>query len=110
IEQDRVLIGKKSFSRDRHSVVLTLPHPENPDRSLTWVSIHSDKAVPGLARKLPHYGKYGYLVFEGDEPVNVARGLWPSNPQGLVHRFDSGPLPLPETVPLVDYRPGDPLE
>ena len=110
IEQDRVLIGEKSFSRDRHSVVLTLPHPENPDRSLTWVSIHSDKAVPGLARKLPHYGKYGYLVFEGDEPVNVAKGLWPSNPQGLVHRFDSGPLPLPETVPLVDYRPGDPLE
>jgi hypothetical protein len=33
-------------------------------------------ALPGLARKLPHYGKYGYLGFEGPEPTNVAKGEW----------------------------------
>ena len=28
-------------------------------------------------RKLPHYGKYSYLVFEGDEPTNIIKGQWP---------------------------------
>jgi aminopeptidase N len=33
--------------------------------------------VAGLARKLPHYHKYSYLAFDGDEPVNVDKGRWP---------------------------------
>ncbi|MFQ5585929.1 MAG: M20/M25/M40 family metallo-hydrolase, partial [Thermodesulfobacteriota bacterium] len=35
-------------------------------------------AIPGLARKLPHYGKYSYLAFEGSEPSNVLKGRWPT--------------------------------
>ena len=34
------------------------------------------RRLPGLGRKLPHYGKYSYLGFEGDEPVNVLKGQW----------------------------------
>jgi aminopeptidase N len=33
-------------------------------------------ALPGLGRKLPHYGKYSYLGFEGDEPTNDLKGQW----------------------------------
>ena len=41
--------------------------------------IASDKAeaLKGLGRKLPHYHKYSYLGFEGDEPENIAKGRWP---------------------------------
>jgi hypothetical protein len=48
------------------------------DRMLAWVLAATDTpaALPGLGRKLPHYRKYGYLVFEGEEPVNVAKGEW----------------------------------
>ena len=35
--------------------------------------------MPGLGRKLPHYTKYSYLVFEGDGPANIAKGQWPVN-------------------------------
>ena len=34
-------------------------------------------ALAGLARKLPHYGKYSYVAFKGDEPTNDAKGQWP---------------------------------
>ena len=33
--------------------------------------------MPGLGRKLPHYGRYSYLAFTGDEPVNTLKGQWP---------------------------------
>jgi membrane-associated protease RseP (regulator of RpoE activity) len=29
-----------------------------------------------VARKLPHYGRYSFLGFEGDEPVNTIKGEW----------------------------------
>ncbi len=110
VNQSDLLINGRSFSRADHSVVLTVPHPHNPGRSLTWVILHSQKAVKGLARKLPHYGKYGYLVFEGEDPTNVEKGLWPANREGLLYQPVKGPLPLPRPTPLVNYRPGDPLE
>jgi acetylornithine deacetylase/succinyl-diaminopimelate desuccinylase-like protein len=34
-------------------------------------------AIADLARKLPHYRKYSYLVFEGDELNNINKGQWP---------------------------------
>ena len=30
-----------------------------------------------LARKVPHYGKYTHLLFEGAEATNVLKGQWP---------------------------------
>ena len=40
-------------------------------------------AGPGLGRKLPHYGKYSYLGFEGEEPTNVIKGQWPASDSPL---------------------------
>ncbi len=110
LTQNKITLDGKHYSLDEHSVVLTLPHPESPARSITWVMLHSADATKGLARKLPHYGKYGYLVFKGTAPTNVAKGIWSANPAGRLHRFADGPLPLPRQKPLVDFRPGDPLQ
>jgi hypothetical protein len=44
---------------------------------IAFVAADHAAQVPGLARKLPHYHKYSYLAFEGDEPVNVDKGRWP---------------------------------
>ncbi len=57
-----------------HSFVTTIRHPKNPERALGWIAVEPDAAFPGMGRKLPHYGKYSYLGFEGDEPVNVIKG------------------------------------
>ncbi|MBT5738407.1 MAG: M20/M25/M40 family metallo-hydrolase [Planctomycetes bacterium] len=44
--------------------------------TMGWIRCYREAAIPGLARKLPHYGKYSYLLFEGDEPTNVGKGEW----------------------------------
>ncbi|MGD2020403.1 MAG: M1 family aminopeptidase [Thiohalocapsa sp.] len=52
-------------------------------RPLGWVAAATPSAVPGLARKLPHYGKYGYLTFTGDAPENQLKGQWPPGDSAL---------------------------
>ncbi|WP_456406682.1 M20/M25/M40 family metallo-hydrolase, partial [Caldithrix abyssi] len=49
----------------------------NRQAALVWLRIGNPQAVKGLARKLPHYGKYSYLAFSGAEPTNIAKGQWP---------------------------------
>jgi aminopeptidase N len=59
------------------SLVAVARHPHRPDSVVTYVSASSEAAANALARKLPHYGKYSWLVFAGDEATNEAKGEWP---------------------------------
>ena len=77
INADAVRFGDADLQRAAHAVVVTARHPLNPQLSLAWIATDNPAALPGLGRKLPHYGKYSYLGFTGDEPVNVAKGQWP---------------------------------
>jgi hypothetical protein len=52
-----------------------------------WVAAGDAAALPGLARKLPHYGKYSYLTFEGEAPDNRAKGQWPAGDSSLSVRL-----------------------
>ena len=76
MNKDRVQIGMEKYPRADYSVVISARHPANSDLALVWVAAQNEAALPGLGRKLPHYGKYSYLVFQGDEPVNRAKGQW----------------------------------
>ena len=51
--------------------------------AIGWLVVEPLEAVPGMGRKLPHYGKYSYLAFEGDEPSNVVKGQWPTGDSPL---------------------------
>lgn len=68
--------GQETAKKD-HTFVFTAPLPKNRDFALALIASDAAGALPGLGRKLPHYGKYSYLVFEGREPVNTAKGRWP---------------------------------
>jgi hypothetical protein len=72
-----VTIAGTPLDRDGHAVVVMARHPANPDQALGWLAADRAEALPGLGRKLPHYGRYSYLAFTGDEPVNVLKGQWP---------------------------------
>ena len=50
------------------------------------VSADNSAALEGLLRPLPHYRRYGYVVFDG--PRAGLRGVWPSTGSALDHRFD----------------------
>jgi hypothetical protein len=65
------------LARKQHAIVLAAHRAGKPDHAVGWVTCDRLDALPGLARKLPHYGKFGYLGFEGAEPTNVLKGEWP---------------------------------
>ena len=73
-----------------HSIVVVRRHPANPAKAIAWIAVDPLSAAPGLARKLPHYGKYSYLGFEGEEPANKARGEWSASDSPL--RVDLRPI------------------
>ena len=63
---------------DNRSTVLVGRHPDNPELALGWIHIEDMVAMPGMIEKLPHYGKYSYLSFLGEEPTNDLSGIWSS--------------------------------
>ncbi len=92
------------------STVLTAAHPQNAELTLGWIHADSLAAMPGLTEKLPHYGKYSYLSFIGNEPSNDVKGQWESPESPLLWRrpalADALTLaPLPELPPLAVLPP-----
>lgn len=87
-----------------HTFAFVTRHPGDPGKAVGWLFGEPLAALPGLGRKLPHYGKYSYVGFDGTEPVNVLKGQWPESDSPL--RADLRPAakrgaPLPALAPEV---------
>ncbi|HET8701431.1 MAG TPA: M1 family peptidase, partial [Nitrococcus sp.] len=67
-----VLNGKR-YQAATASVVLTASHDA---RVLGWIGASSAAAVQRLIGKLPHYSRYSYLVFAGEQAAIEAKGEW----------------------------------
>ena len=74
---DTVRIAGTTLTAQTHSLAVLGRQPNAPDRALGWLAADSAAALPGLGRKLPHYGRYSYLGFTGTEPDNILKGQWP---------------------------------
>ncbi len=105
VGEESVTIEGKRFPWKDHSFVFTLKRPGKRAGSVTWIVAAHGASVPGLIRKLPHYGKYGYLVFKGDAPDNQLKGRWPPQSAGLGKTFHAGDYTLPASAPLVAKGP-----
>ena len=70
-------INQIDIPRKNHAVVFAARLSPSSGHALLFIASSPTGALPGLGRKLPHYHKYGYLAFEGQEPANTAKGLWP---------------------------------
>ena len=98
------LAGSEIAYTSRASV-LTGRHPVDPELALGWIHIDDMIAMPGMIEKLPHYGKYSYLSFVGEEPTNDVSGIWTSsdsplqwvNPE-LTRPIQWESLPIPESI------------
>jgi hypothetical protein len=108
---ERWTFAGESLALAGHTGVVVVRHPANPARAVGWITVDPRAAYAGLARKLPHYGRYSYLGFEGDEPVNTIKGEWaPLDSPGRIdlRSAATGPLPalaLPARKALVDLPP-----
>jgi hypothetical protein len=89
------------------SLVAVARHPHNPESVVIYVSASSEAAANALARKLPHYGKYSWLVFAGDEATNEATGEWPVGDTPLARNLtpEGRPINLAPRKALAEVRP-----
>jgi hypothetical protein len=92
------------------TAVIVMPSARDPEQAWVLVSASDPVQLAPLARKLPHYRKYGYLAFRGPEATNVAKAEWRVTVSPLARllggaRFDPpGTAPNPMAVP-----PAEPL-
>ncbi len=73
---DTIVAAGQAIPLEEHSAVLVRRHPANPAKAIGWITVDPLAAFPGMSTKLPHYGKYSYLGFAGDEPANTVKGEW----------------------------------
>ena len=71
-----LILAGHLFLKGDNSAALVQNRGAHP---IGWVVAGGPDALPGLARKLPHYGKYSYLAFTGQEPTNRLKGQWAAN-------------------------------
>lgn len=93
IDHDNITIADNRLERKTHAVVAAVRNPRNPAQTWIWVAADNPAAHAGLARKLPHYRKYSYLAFTGDEPTNMLKGQWRTSNSPLVAALADGPPP-----------------
>ncbi len=104
LNKDGAEVENERFSRSEHSIVLTVPAASPKAPAIAWLGAHGPQAVPGLARKLPHYGKYGWLVFNGQAPDNLRKEQWPvhSSPLSVALAEKTAVTPLAPATALTD--------
>jgi aminopeptidase N len=74
---------------DANAVFGVFDHPYSPGRfAAVFLSTDPANSVT-VARKIPHYGRYGYLAFS--ETSNRAKGVWPVTASPLIARWASDP-------------------
>jgi len=79
---DGLVLPEGSYSRDGHAIALSLTDGARDNAPLGWLA-GAPEQLPRLGQKLPHYGKYGYVVFAGDTVNNVLKGGWSAGPSPL---------------------------
>jgi len=107
LTRETVHLEGTPLTREQHTVVLTMRHPGNPQQTLAWVGTQNVAALPGLGRKLPHYGTYSFLGFTGDELVNMVKGQWPvlASPMSVLLAPAMGNSPQETVAKLTRRRP-----
>ena len=113
LDGQTLTVDRETMPLARHVGVIVRRHPANLEKAVGFIFADGLGALPGLGRKLPHYGKYSYLGFEGDEPVNVLKGQWTPSDSPL--RVDLRPsaerktavaaLALPPRAALAELPP-----
>jgi hypothetical protein len=101
MQQQTLEIENRKITIEENSFVLTA----RGSATRGWLHSHSLAAFAGLERKLPHYRKYSYLAFSGDNPDNILKGQWPLSKSSLtIHLDKTAPAINPkEHRPLSEY-------
>ncbi len=87
---DHIIFNNKKYLKKGNSFVFTIYEKKDINFQKIFIAFDNEKAIDGLVRKLPHYGKYSYLAFKGGKPTNIAKGQWEVLNSPLVTTFMKG--------------------
>lgn len=95
----------KEYDDSRHALVLTARIGQLP---AAWLAVPDAAMLGMLARKLPHYAKYSYAAFAGNDLNNIGKGMWPvgNSPLARAVQQEQGEAVL---VPRARLAPRDSL-
>ncbi len=77
-------LGGKKLSRETDALAISAQIGKTP---VAWLAVSNANNLPALARKLPHYAKYGYVAFNSEVVVstptqaNAPERSWPDFPR-----------------------------
>lgn len=76
---------KDQVEIDNAGSAVVYNHPSNDEYGVMVIGGNSKSDILSIVRKIPHYGKYSYLLFHGE--TNVARGIWEIESSPLIYNF-----------------------
>jgi aminopeptidase N len=91
--------GTDSYERKTACLVMAARNAGDAGTSIGFIGCDNPEAMAALGRKIPHYGKYGFLVFTGDEAVNLRKDEWRVHSSPLSVVFDSRRARFPPELP-----------
>jgi hypothetical protein len=83
LSPNRFTVENVTYDNPEDALFLVLPHPRDEGRVVALFLPFSEGAALSAARKVPHYGKYSYLVFRNG--ANQSKGTWPVSLSPLIH-------------------------
>jgi hypothetical protein len=85
LEKDRFALDCRIYEEPSDAFFGVFRHPAREDRVLAVFHPLSMKEAAVVARKVPHYGRYSYLIFH--DGVNLEKGFWPVENSPVVHEW-----------------------
>ena len=102
----QVQIGQERTDKRNHAFawVTRVDGANNTTYPRALITADLATALPGLGRKIPHYHKYSYLAFIGQEPKNRLKGRWPvtESPMTTLFQKDAERAQLSASIALID--------
>lgn len=84
-DEKKLVIGPSSYDRSNHGFLVLFDHPR---AAAQIIGVFMPQAPPldlVVARKIPHYGQYSYLVFHNEN--NIVKGTWTPQAKELVYQW-----------------------
>jgi hypothetical protein len=82
-----VTLAGQSYPRRTSSFFGVFQHPRNNGKIVALFLPASDDLARAVSTKIPHYGKYSYLLFDGQR--NQVKGTWPVMDSPLIYKWSS---------------------
>ena len=88
IEEKSFMVNKVTYRDKGNAFIVTSRNPKNRDKGIALFLGLSSDTIKNVGFKLPHYGKYSYLLFADGK--NVDKGTFAVTDTPLQRQFRNG--------------------